>query len=534
MKTVFNDRNDWKVLGLLTGVVTFVLFFISPDSYLNDLHTRTDSAWFYMCGKAWMNGLVPYVDFSDSKGPLLWLIYGAGYLLNRTSYVGVYWISCLWYGITCFYSYKTARLFLHDTRRAVVCSLLMLPAFFNPWFHNEIRAEDFCLLFMTVSLYEVSRLMYGHKRDGKEILRCGAVLGACFGALFLIKFNIAAMQAVFLLCFLYYLLHERINCWKPCLAGLGGFAAVTLPFLICFLLSGNLTAFLQEYILNTLKTVEAAAPNDTNILLSQLSATHPLVTYLLEWGDILYCPEIGALFLLLILGSILFLRSGRRYRWMPLFVSTAIFSIAVRHHFLYYFNICAFMLLFLAVGIVAIFGKPFRKWTVPAVAVLSAGILIPCHILTFNFKTLVFNDNINQRDYYRVACIMSQVEHPTLVNAYAHEYGFGVPAGALPAGKYWSKQNGITDRMLDEHKELILSGKADFIILHQDTFSHAECVSEAQLTQAGYHELCRIGEGEDFILLSNRENLYVPEYATPPVRDLLLKKNIQLISTHAI
>ena len=27
-----------------------------------------------------MNGLTPYVDFTDSKGPLLWLIYGIGYL----------------------------------------------------------------------------------------------------------------------------------------------------------------------------------------------------------------------------------------------------------------------------------------------------------------------------------------------------------------------------------------------------------------------------------------------------------------------
>ena len=29
-----------------------------------------------------MNGMVPYVDFTDSKGPSLWLIYGIGYLLS--------------------------------------------------------------------------------------------------------------------------------------------------------------------------------------------------------------------------------------------------------------------------------------------------------------------------------------------------------------------------------------------------------------------------------------------------------------------
>ena len=44
------------------------------------MYGHNDSAWFFMCGKAVMNGLTPYVDFTDSKGPLLWLIYGIGYL----------------------------------------------------------------------------------------------------------------------------------------------------------------------------------------------------------------------------------------------------------------------------------------------------------------------------------------------------------------------------------------------------------------------------------------------------------------------
>ena len=60
-------------------VIAFaVLFLVSPDSYTHDLFDHMDSAWFFMCGKAWMNGMIPYVDFADSKGPLLWLIYGIG------------------------------------------------------------------------------------------------------------------------------------------------------------------------------------------------------------------------------------------------------------------------------------------------------------------------------------------------------------------------------------------------------------------------------------------------------------------------
>ena len=148
MTQFFKHHPNLALWLFFTGLATFVLFFISPDSYFNDLHTRCDSAWFFMCGKAWMNGLTPYVDFADSKGPLLWLIYGLGYLLSHTNYLGVFWISCFWYGLTYFFTYKTADIFLKDTRKSVACTVLMTLAFFNPWFHNEIRAEDFCLLFL--------------------------------------------------------------------------------------------------------------------------------------------------------------------------------------------------------------------------------------------------------------------------------------------------------------------------------------------------------------------------------------------------
>ena len=100
MKRFLKKHTDFSLWLFFTALAAFVLFFISPDSYFNDLHSRVDSAWFFMCGKAWMSGMLPYVDFADSKGPLLWLIYGIGYLLDHTSYVGVYWISCFWYGLT--------------------------------------------------------------------------------------------------------------------------------------------------------------------------------------------------------------------------------------------------------------------------------------------------------------------------------------------------------------------------------------------------------------------------------------------------
>lgn len=81
---------DWRMRKLVINPPSILLLwtivlqlFCNIDSYLYAQIGQFDSAAFFMCGKAMMNGLVPYADFADSKGVLLWFIYGLGYLLDH-------------------------------------------------------------------------------------------------------------------------------------------------------------------------------------------------------------------------------------------------------------------------------------------------------------------------------------------------------------------------------------------------------------------------------------------------------------------
>ena len=519
------NSSDWKVLGVLAVFSTVILFFISQDSYLYDLHTRVDSAYFYMCGKAWMNGLIPYVDFADSKGPLLWLIYGIGYLLQPTNYLGVFWISCVWYTLTFFVSYKIVNLFLNDSYKALAAAVLMTLAFFNPWFHDEIRSEDFCLLFMNLSLYRVCLIMYSKRVSQQVLLSSFAVLGFSFGALIMIKFSIAAMQAVLVLCSLIVLIKEKTNWWKPFLFGVLGFCTITLPFIILFLIKGNLVPFIQEYFVKTFQTVQTVDSNwcPGNLLLSVVHTDNPFLTYLLEWGDLIYTPEILVLFVTLIVIGFIFLRRSCNYKWMPLFVSITIFALTVRHHTDYYFTICSFLLVFLFIELFESFSIKSEKKTV-LIAMMVAMLVIPFHILTYSFKMLIFNDNINQKDFYRVSYVMSQVEKPTIVNAYDYEQGFGILSESLPAGKYWARQNGMTPEMKKEHENLILSGSADFIIINKEIFEDSRLINEQQIHDIGYKECVHFGANKEYIVFSKKGDLKVVDQATPPIINLLLKR----------
>ena len=153
-----------KAYCFIAVFIIFLLFFISPDSYTHDLFNRSDSAIFFMCGKAWMNGMIPYVDFTDSKGPLLWLIYGIGYFISNYDYIGVFWLSCAMYVGVFTYIFKTVNIFLNDERLSLFNVLLMSLWLFNPWYHYEIKAEDWCQLFIILSIYRMSLHLYSHTK----------------------------------------------------------------------------------------------------------------------------------------------------------------------------------------------------------------------------------------------------------------------------------------------------------------------------------------------------------------------------------
>lgn len=495
----FRNHRDLSLWLFFTVLATFILFFISPDSCFNGMHGRWDSAWFFMCGKAWMQGLVPYVDFSDSKGPLLWLIYGIGYLLSHTNYLGVYWISCFWYGLTFFFTYKTAHIFIPETRKAVFCTILMALAFFNPWFHNEIRAEDFALLFMMISLYELCRLAWAETQvtSGQFF-----VLGCCFSALLLIKFNLAVMQAILILAALAVCPGKQLF-WRHTGACVVGACIVVFPFLVCFLIQGNLHAFVQEYFIRTWQTVSQAylAMGATSLLTRAAENGNLLIIYLCEWTCVLDNPKIGALLLLLILGGILFSQQQPSHKYLILLVSLGIFAVTIRHNILYYFQICAPFLLFLLVGLLR--NAPMRKIGIhTALSLITVCTCIATHVFFHNYKILAFRETPEKQGYYQMAQIIAQVKNPTIVNACDHETGIGTPGEALPAGKYWAYQTGSTPQMIAEHINLVLSGKADFVYVRRPWLTEQRGLTISEIEQAGYRIVCTGGEFENSVLLS--------------------------------
>jgi len=465
-------KNRYIYSGL--AVFSFIiLFVISPDSYTHDAYNRVDSAWFFMCGKAWMNGLTPYVDFSDSKGPLLWLIYGVGYLFSHCDYHGVFWVSWLWYAAIYIYTYKTALIFLHSPLKSVLCSVIMTLSFFNSWFHYETRAEDFCLLFLMMSLYTTTSTIYQEWSE-KQTRRAFFCLGLCFAALIFIKFNIAAMQTIFPLYLLCFCFRHHTTIVKPALYGVLGVLTIAIPFITYFLIAGNGEAFVQEYFFNTMQTV-----SNGNIV----------TEYVKEWLAVINNPATLTLLAVIITGSLLMAKHLKQEPYYPLVTSLFVFSLTVRHALWpYYYTTCSFAVIWLITYYLS--GNHFIL-TVRKTAAISALAVLFCFVSNIFsdsvFRPIFFRQYPEKEHFYKVSAIMSQTDKPTLINACCWEYGYGLKANALPGGKYWTLQNGASPAMIKEHREEILSGKSRFLFVYHSDLLKLANLSLPKLQSAGYH-----------------------------------------------
>ena len=484
MEKILNSNR--KLYLLLTLWSAVVLMLMSPDSPIHGPWGHCDSAIFFMSGKALMNGLRPYVEFTDSKGPLLWLFYGVGYLLSPRSYTGVYVVSVFVYAGVFYYNYKTARIFLKDENRSLAVTLLMTFAYFLFWFHFEIRAEDFSTLPVAVSLYYMCRMIYGSGDAAAQptIRHQGLVQGGCFMALLLIKFSIAAMQGIIILIVLWYLARERKEYFKPVGWMAAGAIAMALPFLIYLWLRGAVPAFIEEYFINTYQTLYTITPYTRA---EDMKSFYDDI--LVAWAT----PQSLAFFLFIIYGGWMLGRQQQSYRYALVLVGVFFFGVATRHNLGYYYGICHIFIIFLLIWILSLVAQPFKiRFFAVIVAVFAAwGIYVNVDEEHQMQRVSVWAQNEDREHYESIAGVMMGSSKPRILNLYYWDKGFGLYQEALPAGRYWTHQLGATPKMDKQHDLLMELKQADYVIVYDEMSASLFGCPPGKILSCGYTRCLR-------------------------------------------
>ena len=468
-KTIGNS----KVLLMLTCWSFLILLFLSPDSPLFHTCHHIDSAWFFIEGKALMNGLRPYVDFSDCKGPLLWLIYGLGYLISPRNFLGMYIIGSLFYTATLFFNYKTARIFLKSDGTALAATLPMIFVYFFPWFHYEVRSEDLMLLFISISIYILFKRLYGPKdciNDKGDFL----TLGACFMALTLIKYNISAVQGVIVLIAFWDQYKRKASVAKAFVwAAIAGIV-VAVPFMAYLWYTDTLGAFVQDYFVVAFQVV--AEENSDSL------------TYANDLKGVIDDNRKIIFILAILVGGILLGTRLKRYRFVPVVIGLLFVAVATRHNvWNYYYGVC-----FVFISYLFIYALMFKKTWMRRVAyiLLTGYVVLTCiygNLIVGELRQItIFTQNPDKQAFMEICDVMKGTHHARLLNYECNEFGFDIPYEALPAGNQYACQNGATPEMMRDHKKILTDRKADFVVTYCREDQTEKFFVLKEIEEAGY------------------------------------------------
>ena len=509
MNRLRNTHRENLVTLLSIGCFTVVaLLLVSWDSYLYDLWQHHDVIWFYMCGKAWMNGMTPYVDFSDSKGPLLWLIYGVGYLLRPRDYVGVYWVSCAFYTFIFYMCYKCARLFVRDHRLSLVAVLVTSLFFLSGLTHIEVRAEDFCYAFMLPVFYRFLRHTVDHERSRGFAQSSALLLGFSLGATLLIKYSCTLMLGIFIP---YFCVIVPRRCGYSMWRALGYCALSSvltlLPMLAVLAIQGSLGAFFREYFLVTFSTFDNMHGNAItvgNVLMMFLGRRCILFTIGVITGVALYCARV-------------------RTDWQFVVAALVWFSgvILLNGTDRIYLNVLSlFTVLFVGVAL-QFMGQWLRHGAImAALAAITAAALF----VTVDHKSLFSNELLDRKIWYYYPTLLTQYDSPRLLYLMCHDHGEGVPVHGLPACKYWSLQLGHTPEMVADQINAVKQHRCDAVFVQVYDRDNIQL-----LEQCGYfrNDYINAGYGDEswnrFLMYSSKPLQHRPS-AYPTPTQVLLKR----------
>lgn len=208
---------------------------LRPDDY------QWDSALFQVVGKLWADGLCPYVDIFDHKGPLLFLAQRIAYAFPQPR-VALYVMESGMVSVSLWLGYALLR--LRMGRGASLAGAVLMLAFWLPLMEYGNLCETHNMPWLMLALYLQTRYLDSDAREHPPLY--ALVYGLCFGASLMIRPNNGALiAAVTLGITLDLCVRGRwANILRNALALVSGVGICVLPFVVYFAARGAMDAFL--------------------------------------------------------------------------------------------------------------------------------------------------------------------------------------------------------------------------------------------------------------------------------------------------
>lgn len=449
----------------------------STSSPLYATNFWTDTNIYFTIGRGMTQGLMPYRDLFDHKGPLLYLIYGLGALVSDTSFAGVFLLETVSLFLALLAAWRIVSLDHEGVLTLAAIPLTAIVTVTCTAFNQGGSAEEFCLPALILALWAVMC------RLGDEAcphpLRLYGVFGAAMGWVFAIKYTD---------CGLFFGLACAALCWEWRVRGfaralragvaiLGGMLLIVLPVAAYLAANGVLRDCVQVYFIQNLFDYSGTPMSLTGHVYNALaylrtqSAANPAVAALAAFG----CAYAAVRAL-----------AGRK-RGCIFAALAAPLGAGLLLLFCYWGEMAHpyYALVFAALtplGLLPL-GRLSRKLTAggfAAVPVVVSAAIVPVCLLLCAAAPLraVKREDMPQAAF---AAIMNGAEAPTLLDLTSLDQGFYLAAGITPNCRYFADNNLNTEEKREAIAGYIESGAAQFIVTrYADVGEGYELIAEDQ------------------------------------------------------
>ncbi len=239
-----------RPLWLLIIAALFITFFSCSTSPLMYGNPSYDSSFFILVGKGMKEGLMPYRDFFDMKGPYIFFIQYIGQCIceGRT---GAYLMQIVSFFISLVFFDKAYRLVIK--KESIITETLLLTGavlFAAGTLTDGNLTEEYSLPFLSVSLYMILKYFRECDLNGGLVPHSRLYTffyGLTFGVIALMRITNAALIGAILLTMTVVLIADKkfAELFGNALAFLAGVAAAVVPVLVYFKCIGLLDEMLQ-------------------------------------------------------------------------------------------------------------------------------------------------------------------------------------------------------------------------------------------------------------------------------------------------
>lgn len=241
---IFDYHVDRKIIILCAITATIVITICSKSSFLYPLNDWVDANCFFTVGKSMMNGLVPYKDLLEQKGPLLYFIHGLAWLVSHDTFRGVYFIEIIAAFFFLLYAHKV-MCFLGKRNAYLLIPLLAVITYAAPSFCQGDSAEELCLPLLMYGLYVGIQFIINKRITRFQTL----MIGVTSGCILWIKFTMLGFYLGWIIipAFIFIKENDIRSLLSLILYITFGVILVTLPFVIYFGINDALVDWVKVY-----------------------------------------------------------------------------------------------------------------------------------------------------------------------------------------------------------------------------------------------------------------------------------------------